>query len=436
MRPDIWRFLLLALVCFGAGLALGRPYAGLLAGTLVAGAWYYRTLLRLLRYLHHGREQDLPDLPGVVNELIREFEALRSFYRQREEKLSSFLTRFQDAAAALPDAIVILNRDGEIEWANGKAGDYLNVSWPQDAHRRIVNLVRHPELVALLEAGDYSKAVEIPSPDGTERRLTIMIVPYGRDQMLLVARDVTSIVRLNQIRSDFVANVSHELRTPLTVVTGYLENLDQEENCPDQLKPVIQKIQVQALRIHEIIKDLLLLSRLEQEQDVPDPKEVAVPEMLNRIYQEAQILSGDRGHIFYLEVALELRIRGNEQELYSAFSNLVFNAVRYTPARGVIRMRWYADAAGAHLEVRDTGVGIPPEHLPRLTERFYRVDKSRSREKGGTGLGLAIVKHVLSRHRARLHIESKVGEGSLFRCDFPAETLSEQHPEERRGRSA
>ncbi len=436
MRPDIRRFLLLALLFLGAGLALGRPLAGLLVGTLVIGAWYYRTLLRLLRYLHQGREQDLPDLPGVINELIREFESLRGFYRQREEKLSTFLTRFQDAAAALPDAIVILNQDGEIEWANGRAADYLNIAWPQDAHQRIVNLVRHPELVALLEVGDYSKTVEIPSPEESARRLAIMVVPYGRDQRLLVARDVTSIFRLNQIRSDFVANVSHELRTPLTVVTGYLENLEQEECCPGELKPMIRKMQAQAQRMHEIIKDLLLLSRLEQEQDVSDPKPVAVPEMLNRIYQEAQVLSGDRGHIFYLEVAPELRINGNEQELYSALSNIVFNAVRYTPARGVIRIRWHADAEGAHLEVRDTGVGIPSEHIPRLTERFYRVDKSRSREKGGTGLGLAIVKHVLSRHKARLHIESKVGEGSLFRCDFPVETISRHRSQNRQDRSA
>ncbi|MGH8555442.1 MAG: ATP-binding protein, partial [Gammaproteobacteria bacterium] len=221
-------------------------------------------------------------------------------------------------------------------------------------------------------------------------------------------------------RRDFVANVSHELRTPVTVIRGYLEILvGDPDRCPEAWRPILAQLETQTLRMQSIIEDLLLLSRLGQSDKITDARPVQVPELIGTIYQEAQALAGKPRHMFSLEIDPALSILGAKNELHSAFSNLIVNAIRYTPEGGVIRIRWYEDASGAHFEVSDSGIGIPPQHLPRLTERFYRVDQGRSRESGGTGLGLAIVNHVLKRHQARLHIDSTVGKGSTFRCDFP-----------------
>jgi two-component system, OmpR family, phosphate regulon sensor histidine kinase PhoR len=427
VREDILRVATFLLTGALLGFLIEHLTLGLLVGALAYIVWELRSLRRLLLWLEHRKRCPAPEAPGVFEELCRGIDLIRDRNKSRKKKLSSYLKRFQEATAALPDATVVLGPNGEIEWANVPAREHLGVRWPHDARQRIVNLVRHPDLVALMKSGGGpGKTIEIPSPVDASRQLAIMMVPYGKHQKLLVARDVTRVHRLNQTRSDFVANVSHELRTPLTVISGYIENLSlDEENCPPRWKPLLGQMQGQTQRMQEIIEELLMLSRLEQEDSIADQEMVLVPEMLNKIYQQAQALSGERGHIFYLEVDQELRLLGNEREIYSAFSNIVFNAVQYTPARGVIRMRWYRDSAGAHLEVRDTGIGIPPQHIPRLTERFYRVDRSRSRKKGGTGLGLAIVKHVLNRHKAKLHVESTVGQGSLFRCDFPPEAIVE-----------
>jgi two-component system phosphate regulon sensor histidine kinase PhoR len=222
------------------------------------------------------------------------------------------------------------------------------------------------------------------------------------------------------MRSDFVANVSHELRTPITVFKGYLESLlDQHKLCPPGWAPALEQMSAHADRMQTLIEELLLLSRLEREDHVPNPEPVRLSELLSDILKQARMLSGQRDHLFSLEADPQLCVLGSRNEIYSAVSNIVFNAVHYTPARGIIQIRWYADAGGAHLEVQDNGIGIGEEHLDRLTERFYRVEQSRSRAEGGTGLGLAIVKHVLMRHDATLHVQSAPGEGSTFRCDFP-----------------
>lgn len=428
MREDVLR--IVGFLAIGAlvGALVNEVTLALLLAALAYIVWEQRSLRRLLRWMEHRKRHPAPDAPGVFEELCRSIDLIRDRNKNRKKKLSNYLKRFQEATAALPDATVVLGPNGEIEWANVPAREHLGVRWPQDARQRIINLVRHPDLAALMKSGGGpGKTVEIPSPVDPARQLAILIAPYGKYQKLLVARDVTRLHRLNQMRSDFVANVSHELRTPLTVISGYIETLSlDEQNCPAQWKPLLGQMQSQAQRMQAIIEELLLLSRLEQTDSIADQEEVLVPEMLNKIYQQAQALSAERGHIFYFEVDQELRLLGNEREIYSAFSNIIFNAVQYTPERGIIRIRWYRDADGAHLEVRDTGIGIPPQHIPRLTERFYRVDRSRSREKGGTGLGLAIVKHVLNRHKAKLHVESTVGEGSLFRCDFPASAVVEK----------
>jgi len=268
--------------------------------------------------------------------------------------------------------------------------------------------------------------VEIPSPVDDKVHLSVQVIIYGDNQRLLIARDVTRLRRLEAMRRDFVANVSHELRTPVTVLVGYLETLEEDAECARRWARPLALMREQATRMRRIVDDLLMLSRLETEDAGHHPRArqpVDVPALLGRIVEEARALSGPRGHRIGLEAERGLGLAGSEGELASAFTNLLANAVQYTPEGGEIRVRWWSDAAGAHLAVSDTGIGIAPEHIPRLTERFYRVDVARSRATGGTGLGLAIVKHVLQRHDARLHIESEPGRGSTFRCDFPPERL-------------
>ena len=254
------------------------------------------------------------------------------------------------------------------------------------------------------------------------------VVRYGKEHLLLVARDVTPIHRLDQVRRDFVANVSHELRTPLTVISGFLETMSEEHSSyPQQWARQwgrsVHLMRQEAARMQHLVEELLLLSRLEMDKGMHRREVIAVSGMLAMISEEAIALSGtlngEPRHIFSVVADTGVRLCGNNTELRSAFSNLIFNAVQYTPSHGEINVRWYADASGAHLEVQDTGLGISAEHIPRLTERFYRVDTARSRDSGGTGLGLAIVKHVLNRHDAQLRIESELGEGSTFICDFP-----------------
>lgn len=399
---------------------------------LVAGLGLYIYLLEsdtrtMLEWLRHYREDRSPVLHGLQEEVIREIEVLRNHYRLREDKLSQFLQRFQDATTALPDALVMLNPDNRIEWANVRAAEYLGIKWPQDHKQRVANLIRHPRLLEYLEQGDSErdgKGLSLPAPDDPQLRLEYRVMPYGENLKLLIARDITQIEQINQMRRDFIANASHELRTPLTVIAGYLEAMEDDSVLKDaNLVPQVRQMRTQAARMQALIEDLLMLSALETGQPGDKPQIVSVAEMLENIQREAISLSGQREHRVVLNADNDLQLRGNHNQLYSAFSNLVINAVQYTPPGGTITIDWYADSEGAHMQVTDTGEGIAAEHIPRLTERFYRVDKGRSRESGGTGLGLAIVKHILSRHQARLHIDSQAGVGSTFRCDFPAASI-------------
>ncbi len=425
MSPDIWRLVAWLLAGGLLGAFAGQTQAGLLCAALGLLFWHYRHLRRLLRWLQVRMDEAAPDSPGIFEEICREIDYLHARHRRRKRKLSRVLKQFQDATTALPDATVILNEDGSIQWANTAAAEFLGIHWPEDAKQRLTHLVRHPAVVELLNnPAPQDQSVEIPSPSKAGVHLSLRVVPYTGHQRLFVARDVTRLHRLNEIRRDFVANVSHELRTPLTVVRGYIETLRADDkNCPAVWRPLLAQVEHHTERMAHVIRDLLLLSRLEQNEQSAGREEIAVPDMLGRILAEARALSGERRHLFSLEADTGLHLVGAESELYSAFSNLIVNAVQYTPARGVIRVRWYGDEHGGHFSVEDNGIGIPEHHLPRITERFYRVDQGRSRETGGTGLGLAIVKHVLQRHEARLHIESTPGKGSLFRCDFPADRL-------------
>ena len=424
MNADARRLLAVVFVSLVFGFLAGAPFLLLCAGLLILFTWYYRVLEGFVNYMRHGAEDNLADLPGLLNELVREFHILRSHYRQREERLSGFLMRFQEAAAALPDAVVVTNRDGKVEWANPRAGEYLGIRWPQDGGQRLTHLVRHPEIANLLkQPADPSapELLDLVSPVNDQLRIEVRLTSYGSAHTMLVARDITEMHRLYEMRRDFVANASHELRTPLTVITGYLEALDEDSSidASGDWRSRIAQMRRQAARMQRLIDDLLTLSTIENESGPNDGEEINVAEMTAGILKEAQTLSGTAAHEFDLEADPSLWLKGNHRDLYSAFSNIVGNAVQYTPPGGTIRIRWASDGDTVTFVVEDTGEGIAPEHLPRLTERFYRVDKGRSRARGGTGLGLAIVKHVLARHDAVLEVESEPGQGSTFICRFP-----------------
>lgn len=427
-RPWLSETLRLSTVAGGAfvvGMPFGIPVLLALASTLGYFAWHISNLNRLQHWLKEGKRFEPPNARGMWGEVFNDIYRLQLRNRKRKRKLARYLKRFQEATAVWPDAVVILDGSDSIEWANTKARDLLGVRLPQDAGRPVGHLLRDPKISRFLTSGDSVEILQVPSPVRLGMTLALHVLPYGKKQQrLLVARDVTRLVRLEQVRRDFVANVSHELRTPLTVFNGYLETLsDAVDECPQGWAESLQAMQQQAKRMQHLVQDLLLLAHIEAEGREPLQRRVAVRDILESVRDEAQHLSGERAHRITLE-ADDTDLMGNARELRSAFSNLVVNAVQYTPAGGDIQIRWKRDAEGAHLEVQDTGVGIEAMHLPRLTERFYRVDVGRSRDRGGTGLGLAIVKHVLQRHDATLHVESTLGQGSLFRCSFPGERVA------------
>jgi two-component system phosphate regulon sensor histidine kinase PhoR len=400
--------------------------AGALAGLL---AWHLRNLARLRRHLGEGGRCPAPQADGLWGELCLQIQHLQKQNKKRKKRLGTMLKRFQQSTMALPYGTITVGEGGEIEWFNRSAGELLGLSARTDKGRRITERVWHPDFMAQLGRRALDEPVVIPSPVDEGLILSLRLVPFGRKQLLITVQDITRERRLENLRKEFVANVSHELRTPLTVLTGYLETLG-EEPCiatRPQILRTVQEMGHQADRMQRIVEDLLLLARLESSDVSATPHvPVPVPSLLSDIKAEAQVLSDGLGHIIRCELDKALWLQGNSQELYSAFSNLVSNAVRYSPKGGEIELRWYADVQGAHFLVRDQGMGIDREHLKRLTERFYRVDKDRSRASGGTGLGLAIVKHVLQRHEAMLRIESEPGKGSRFCCDFPVHRIIRQ----------
>jgi len=427
---EIWRIAGIVLLGGFVGFIAGHPGAGVLVAIGAYLAWHLYNLFRLDRWLRAGGRDEPPVSSGVWGEVYHTFYLFRRRYQERSTRLSNALEEFQSATRAMPDAAAVLNAAGELVWFNAAAVRLLGLNATQDVGQPIVNLVRHPRFASYLELGDYSAPLEIEFDNDAGTTLLIHVIPYGNDQRLLVARDVSQRKRLEQMRRDFVANVSHELRTPLTVISGYLETMadDAAGGTAEPWGRFIGLMQEQSGRMLRIVEDLLLLARLEADRGEPARDPVSVPSLLAGLREEATAVARSRGHSIELDAEPGLWVTGNEQQLRSAFSNLIYNAIRYTPEPGVINIRWTAHQGGARLDVSDTGIGIAAQHIPRLTERFYRVDVGRSREAGGTGLGLAIVKHVLNRHQAQLEIESKPGSGSTFSCLFPASVILHHRP--------
>jgi two-component system phosphate regulon sensor histidine kinase PhoR len=333
---------------------------------------------------------------------------------RRRKKLFGLLRAFRDATAALPDALVSIDDEQRVLWFNAAAGRLLRLQYPQHLDMPIGNAVSLPGLTDWIRAGGAEALNDLEAPGDENVHLSLRLIPYAEDHALLLARDVTHLLRLEKMRRDFVANVSHELRTPLTVVHGYLDLIEPEQ-IPE-FESIMRELRNQSRRMTQIVEDLLTLSRLDAEEELPQSR-VAMRPLLATLQRDAEGLSQGR-HTISVDVQSDGDLKGSAKDLYSAFSNLVSNAVRYTPIGGRIDIQWLSDANGGRLIVRDTGHGIAAQHLPRLTERFYRVSTSRSRESGGTGLGLSIVKHVLQLHDAHLEIESSIGVGSTFSCVF------------------
>lgn len=332
----------------------------------------------------------------------------------RAHLLASNLRDLRQAADRLPDAVVLLDRRQQIRWFNHAAGSLLGLNRTRDRGQLLTQRMAHSELADWLRDGAKGQLDDVAAPGNKDNQLNVTLLPFGEHQQLLLAHDITPIKRLEQVRRDFVSNVSHELRTPLTVIHGYLELLDPED--VPELAPVLGEMRAQSKRMGQIVEDLLTLSRLETQHEVIDER-VPMAALLATVRKEAAALSQGR-HQISLESTANADLFGSPKDLHSALSNLVSNAVRYTPNGGSIAIRWRREPGGAVYSVSDTGFGIPASHLARLTERFYRVSSSRSRDSGGTGLGLSIVKHVLNLHQARLQIESEAGAGSTFSCHF------------------
>lgn len=411
---------LLAIVAFGTGVLLGPEWGWSLfsLALLVLLLHHARHLERLRRWASLSLVESVPEGTGAWQEV---FSLL--YRRQRAEvaerrKLAHSLARSRQAGRALPYGVAILDSEYRIVWCNDSCGAHFGIDPEADVGQPITYLMREPEFVEYVTSGDFSKPMQLKSGrDGLV--LSVQFVPYVESQRLLLSRDITQGIRLETMRRDFVANVSHELRTPLTVLVGFLETVRELKLDPERSRDYLNLMAEQSRRMQRIIEDLLTLSTLESAPEPPRDERVDMALLLSRIQSEAAALSAGRQRIT-LDAEPGFDLVGAESEIASAFGNLASNAVRYTPSGGEVRLIWRSSQKGAEFTVEDTGPGIEAEHIPRLTERFYRVDRGRSRETGGTGLGLAIVKHALARHQATLEIESTPGTGSRFTAKFPA----------------
>lgn len=427
LQPYAWRRQLWRVVFFYTPFALvgwlidHLPLCLLVAAVLHLG-WHYRFQKRLSDWLWHDRSLVPPSGSGSWEYIFNGIYKLQQRHRARRRELAGLIRRFREGAEALPDAAVVFRTDGSILWCNRLAEQLLGFRWPEDSGQHIGNLIRNPAFNAYLGKGAYDEPLEMHSPINEEKFLEFRIMPYASDQAMLVVRDVTRLRSLEKTRKHFVSNVSHELRTPLTVLKGYLEmtaEMAEEPLSPAMWAKAHRVMMEQTIRMDNLVNQLLMLSRIEAAPTVDLSHLVDMPAMLGLLEQEARALSGDRAHQIEFMVQPDLLVRGDQEQMRSAVSNLVYNAIHYTPAGRKITVEWRKQGAMVLFAVSDEGEGIAPEHLARLTERFYRVDKARSRHTGGSGLGLAIVKHALSHHDCQLDIESRVGLGSRFSFLIP-----------------
>ncbi|EKO3628162.1 phosphate regulon sensor histidine kinase PhoR [Vibrio sp. V33_P6A3T137] len=392
----------------------------LLAATALQLVWHLHNQVRFSAWLWDEKRLTPPSGSGNWESLFNGIYRLQQRQRKKRKELTNLIRRFRNGAESLPDAVVVFRAEGNIVWCNRLAQYLLGFRWPDDAGQPISNLIRTPGFINYLQKNDFSEPLTMHSPLNVERSLELRIVPYTEGEHLMVVRDVTQVKQLEGMRRNFFANVSHELRTPMTVLQGYLEMTEDPELLLGPMWPKAHGVMTEQLnRMSSLVNQLLTLSKIEASPIHELDEEVDVPAMLEVLEKEALSLSGEQAHQIRFTVDKQLKVLADEDQLRSAISNLVYNAVKYTPAGAEIQVRWQNTEQGALFEVEDRGEGIAAQHLHRLTERFYRVDKARSRDTGGSGLGLAIVKHALSHHDSHLDIRSEVGVGSCFSFVLP-----------------
>src|SRR5690554_375011 len=434
MQHNWSRYLRLILASLAAttivGWSFGYALIGLLTGLIVYLWWTLVQARQLYQWLGNPEARDEPPQSiGMWGSIFDGLNKLHQSHLRTQDRLRTQINRVQESTNAMRDGVIMTNARGAMEWWNGSA-EYLLDFRPTDRGQLIHNLIRSPSFKRYFDSRDYREPLQLNSPARPHIHLLIQISLFGDDDRLIVARDVTRLHHLEQMRHDFIGNVSHEMRTPLTVISGYLETMvDHGDELPPKWRRAISTMATQSSRMEDLITELILLSRIEAGDHTVDDTLTDIDTLLNQICHDARVLSDSKHHEITLTITDHRQLSGDESQLRSAFSNLIFNAVKYTPAEGRIDVHWHVDREGAHLSVRDSGVGIDPIHIPRLTERFYRADPSRHQGTGGSGLGLAIVKHVLINHDGSLDIHSRPGEGSEFICHFPRERLAERAPE-------
>jgi len=410
--------------CIVVGWMLDIIWLALAAGSLIYITWNLNQLKRVHDWLISDTTQDPPESVGLWGAVCDKI-----YYLQKEQQLTrSELERevayLRDSFASLTDSAVMINNYGMIDWCNDAAIRNLGFRFPEDYGQHVLNLLRDPGFVRYYEKNDYGEGIEMPAPIDSERLLFVQITRFGQGNRLLFARDITEIHKLEEMRRDFVSNVSHELRTPLTVINGYIDNFGLLADEEPRLKKPLKQMSQNSQRMEHLLRDLLELSRLETLPNEMHKTEVSLSDMAVVVVEEARAsISEDQARHISVQTEGDVKIFGQQTEVHSALLNLVINACKYTHNEGVIDVHCWQDEQGAHFSVTDDGIGIDPLTIPRLTERFYRVDKSRSINTGGTGLGLAIVKHILQRHEAELDITSTPGKGSCFTCHFAAHRL-------------
>ncbi|UTW44706.1 phosphate regulon sensor histidine kinase PhoR [bacterium SCSIO 12696] len=423
-HTEIQRVVLLLSGLLLFGYFNGHMLATLLAGCLGYIAWGFYKFQQIYRWLDGGARGLPPDATGVWGDMSDYLYRLQKRVMRSQHNLKSLTIRIQKITDALSDGILILDRNRSLEWWNPSAELLLSLE-TDDRHQSIVNLVRDPRFVEFIQQHEFKDSLEIRAPGSISRILACSAAAFGDDEVVLVVRDITRLRNLEEMRKEFVGNVSHELRTPLTVISGYLENLGaMTDMLPKPVTRAMGQMKQQTDRMSSLADDLVMLSKLESLEKHAGKKKVPLEPLLQQVVTDANALSEGK-HQITLQGDISLSLRGKQSQIQSAISNLVFNAVRHNPQGCDININAVNNGASFHIDISDTGMGIDPSHLPRLTERFYRVDASRTSNSGGTGLGLAIVKHVMLRHEGSLEIESTLGKGSVFSCRFPKSRVVE-----------
>jgi two-component system phosphate regulon sensor histidine kinase PhoR len=421
----IYRLLGLLVTSAFVGWLFGYVWLTMLATSIFLLVWHYHHLFKLINWLWQSKALSPPQAKGVWGYLYDGLYRQVKQQRNKQKQLNEKIRRFRDGAEALPDAALMLSEELTIEWGNKKAQRLLGVRWPDDFGLRIDNLLRAPEFSDYLALENFEYPCLLLSPIHSDVQLEIRLMAYGSDHVLLLARDISNLQRLEDMRRDFVANVSHELKTPLTVVRGYVEMIQaSQETFDPHWQKAFKTIEGQVSRMDRLVEQLLNLAKVENNSD--DEKQcIHMAQLIRTLVDEVTWLNQEKQHEISLNISTDVYVLGSETELKSACANLLSNAIAYTPANGSIEVSWQLMDNKAIFSVKDNGDGIKPEHVNRLTERFYRIDRSRSRDTGGSGLGLAIVKHVLHHHKAELVINSHWGQGSEFSIYFDSSTLSD-----------